>query len=728
MTVGVSGLMNACSHEEAARFGSAPAKGNAEVTPGIWVSIGADNIITIQFAATELGQGSMTSIPLVLAEEMDADWDRVRVETVNIHDPAYGNPIFSNMLYTSGSTAMMVYFDRMRQAGAQARKLLLNAAATEWNVPVSELQTEPSVVLHPATNRKNSYGDIAAFMKLPAQVPEVNPSEFKPKSAYRYLGKHVPRIDILEKSSGKAIYGIDVQIPGMVYASVLRAPVEGEHALVIDDSKTRAIDGVSDVVRLPDGVAVVGNTVEATQWGKAALEVTWSETSRFRAADSERDLDEYEDKARDLSYSTNTPLWQDDGNVDAAFAVAKKIVEATYRTDAAYHAQMEPMACTASVSADGKSAEIWVGTQTQSYSIIGAAELLGTENENITLHTLYSGGGFGRRVLYRQKYIDDALYVSRAIGRPVKVIWSREDDVKGGTFRPMAAQYLRAALDEDSNLVAWHQRIATPSVLEYMNPMRWEDSHGKDIVSLNGSQNIRYDVPNFRAEHIMMKRNSRLGAWRGVGTTYTKFASESFLDEVAYARGSDPLQFRFELCHKHPRSVDVLQLVADMADWSRQRQGTALGVALTGYGSGSTSASIAEVSLDERSGVIRVHRFWTAYDAGFIISPGNTDSQMESNAVFGIGNALKERITIKAGEVQQTNFHDYSIMRMAELPDIQVRAIVTDNPPSGVGELGIATTGAAIANAVFKLTGARVRALPLTPERVLAALRLLPTK
>lgn len=665
----------------------------------------------------------MTSIPLVLAEEMDADWDNVRVETVNTHDPAYGNPVFSNMLYTSGSTAMMVYFDRMRQAGAQARKLLLDAAATEWNAPVSELTTEPGVVLHPATNRKLSYGDIAAFMKLPEQLPEVDSSDFKPKSAYRYLGRHVPRLDIVEKSTGKAVYGIDVQIPHMAYAAILRAPVEDEQAIVIDDSATRAIDGVTDVVPLPDGVAVVGITVEASQWGKAALKVTWSETSRFQTADTDRDLDEYEDKARDLSYSTNTPLWHDDGDVDAAFARANNIVEASYRTDPAYHAQMEPMACTASVSADGKSAEIWVGTQTQSFSIIGAADLLGTENENISLHTLYSGGGFGRRVLYRQKYVDDALHVSRAIGKPVKIIWSREDDVKGGTFRPLAAQYLRAALDQDNDLIAWHQRIATPSVLKFMNPMRWEAANGKDIVSLNGSQNIRYDVPNFRAEHIMVERNSRLGAWRGVGTTYTKFASESFLDEIAYARGSDPLQFRLELCHKHRRSVNVLQTVADMADWSRPRQGSALGIALSGYGIGSTSASIAEVSMDERSGVIKVHRFWTAYDAGFIVSPNNTDSQMESNAVFGISNALKERITIKAGEVQQTNFHDYPIMRMTELPDIQVKAIVTDNPPSGVGELGIATTGAAIANAVFKLTGARVRSLPLTPDRVLAALR-----
>lgn len=537
--VGATGIIGACSMEPSGENAPAPAGGrNAEITPNAWVSISADDVITIQFGGTEMGQGTMTSLPLVLAEELDADWDRVQVETVTGHDPVYGNPAFGYygfpILYTAGSQTLRGYFNAMRQAGAQARRFLLDAAAVEWGVPVVELETEPSRVMHPASGRSMSYGQIAAIAEVPETLAEVDESEYKSADEYRYLGKDVARIDVPAKSDGTAKFGIDAQVPGMVYASILRTPVEGEEPLDVNDTAARAVDGVTDIVSLPYGIAVVGDTVEATIWGKNALEVTWSETSRFRNVEQTRELNEYEARARDLNFSTDNPLWQDVGDIDAAFAAADQIIDAGYRTDPAYHAQMEPMNATASVSEDGKSAEIWVSTQTQSLTVMGAADALDTTIDRITVHPMYIGGSFGRRAEFRQKYVDDALFVSREIGKPVKVIWSREDDVKDGCFRPLAAQYLRAALDAEGHVVALQHRVATPNVLRYMNEPRWKLTRGPrrtSGLSMGGAGTTRYDIPNIRAEHLNMDRCSRVAAWRGVAESYTRFALESFIDE-----------------------------------------------------------------------------------------------------------------------------------------------------------------------------------------------------
>ena len=381
------------------------------------------------------------------------------------------------------------------------------------------------------------------------------------------------------------------------------------------------------------------------------------------------------------------------------------------------------MNATASVSADGMSAEIWVSTQTQSLTAMAAADLLETDVDRITVHAMYIGGGYGRRAEYRQKNVEDALYLSRALGRPVKVIWSREDDVRDGIFRPMAAQYLRAALDDGGHMTALHQRVATPSVLSYMNEPRWALSGNRDGISMSGAQTTLYSIPNIRAEHILVDRCSRLAAWRGVGTSYTRFANESFIDEIAHTLGADPLQFRLDLARDDAAVQSVLEEVARMAEWSRPRADRSLGVALSGFGSTALAAGIAEVSVNRETGAVAVHRYWMVIDAGFIVAPRNTEAQMEGNIVYGISSALKERISVNAGTVDQSNFHDYPVMRMDEMPEIHVKALTNNKPPGGVGELGLETTGPAIANAVFAATGVRLRELPMTPERVLAALR-----
>ncbi len=717
--IGTTGLISACT-DGSQTTAEIVAPDADPLSANIWVTINPDNSIKIMYAGTEMGQGSMTATPLILAEHLDADWDNVVVETVSVHDTAFGNPVFGNMLYTAGSTNVMVYFDKMRMAGTQARKVLLLAAAEHWGVATGELTTALSTIAHTASRRSMTYGEVVALGNFPAEIPQVDKTEFKPRSEYRYLGTDVMRIDVPSKVNGSAAYGMDVQVPGMSYAAVLRTPVEGERPIDVDDTESLEVDGVTNIVVLPYGVAVVGDTVESTLWGKEKLKVVWSEDSEFRNVSTAEQLDEYAATAKDLSVSGVT--WFEAGSVSDVLNEATDVVDALYTTEPAYHAQMEPLNATAAVSADGKSAEIWVGTQTQSLSILGAAQALETTPDKITLHPLTMGGGYGRRSRLRQQYVDDALFVSRQLKTPVKVIWSREDDIEVGHFRTAAAQYMRAAFDANGQLTAIHHRVAAPTILETMNPLRWAAAEGKDVITMLGSENTTYDIPHHQAEHVMVNRSSRVLAWRGVGTSYTKFAMESFIDELALNRGTDPFQFRMQLCHKNPRMQNVLQTVADMADWSRPKDGRALGLAVSGYHR-SLSAGVVELSLDVDSGEINVHKFWGVGDPGFVVSPSNANAQVEGNIVMGLSAALKERIELENGVVKQSNFHDYPIMRMAELPEIETRVLSTEFPSSGVGELGLAMVGPAIANAIATLTGVRIRHMPLTPDKVREALR-----
>jgi len=723
--IGSAGLIAGCSREEDISPVTEPSPRqiiSAEpFHANIWVTINPDNTVKIMFAGTEMGQGSSTHTPLILAEHLDADWDKVEIETVTIHDEAYGNPVFRNILYTAGSTNVMMYYDRMRMAGEQARRMLLESAADHWGVDIAELATEPSLVVHEPSGRRLSYGDIVALGKMPEKVPEISEAEFKPKSAYRYVGRSVPRTDVPAKSGGKAYFGMDVQVPGMSFASVVRAPVEGERPLQVDDEEARQVKGVTDIVVMPHAVAVVGDTVEATRSGKERLKVTWSEESPFRQVNSDTTLEDYAGRARDLSLSG--PIWSESGDVQAGLDAAVEVVDALYTSEPVYHAQMEPLNATASVSEDGKSAEIWVGTQTQSLSIIGSAETLETSPDRITLHPLTMGGGYGRRSVLHQQYLDDALMVSREVKRPVKVIWTREDDMESGLFRSAASQYLRGGFDQEGRLIALHHRVAAPEYLPTMNRLRWEWAKPKDVISMLGSENSTYDIPHHRAEHIVCDRGSRVCAWRGVATSYTKFAVESFIDELASLRGIDPLEYRLQLCHNNPRMSHLLNTLAEMSDWNAARSdGRALGVAISGY-SRSLSAAVVEISLDEKTGRISVHKVWGAGDAGYIVSPENSAAQLEGNIIFGLSAALKERITIRNGVVQQTNFHQYPIMRISEVPEVEARVLSTDNPPTGVGELGLAMMGPAVANAVARLTGIRIRHMPLTADVVKNALK-----
>lgn len=707
--------------------------------PSAWLRIGSDGSVTIVFPSTEMGQGTSTALPLILAEELDADWDRVRVEQLDRDDRSFGNPIFGGALYTAGSTAVAGYFDPLRKAGAQARRMLMQAAAAAWSLPPESLKresltTEPSAVVHKESGRRLTYGEIAALPDLPAEIPELTERDLKPRSAYRLIGKRLPRRDVPAKSSGRETYAIDVRVPGMLYAAVLRSPVEGETPLEIDDGAALAVPGALRRVTLPDGIAVVAERLEAALAARDRLSVAWSDKAPARAFDSEADLAAYAAAAADPAREAT--VWRAQGDAAAAIAGADKVVEADYRSDYAYHAQMEPMAAVAAVEADGKGAEVWVGTQTQSWTLRTVTEVLGTTPERVRLHVMTMGGSFGRRTALTQEYLRDALLTSKALGRPVKVVWTREDDLRNGWFRPAAAQRLRAGLTAEGRLAGWHHRVATPSVIAYFNPLRWQQVEPSDIISMRGAENKFYALPDVLAEHVITERRARLAPWRAIGASYTSFAAEAFMDEVATAAGSDPLAFRRALLADNPRGRRLLDKVAEMAGWDeapggealggralgdRALGGRALGLAFAGYGD-TMAAGIAEVALDRDSGVISVPRFWAAVDAGLIISPDNAEAQVEGGIIFGLSSTLKERITIGAGEVEQNNFYDYEILRADEVPEVAIHLAESEAAPTGLGEAGTPMVAGAVANAFHALTGRRLRHLPFTPERVLAAL------
>ena len=711
--VGTSGLLAACDSIKQVDVLS-------KFEPNVWATISSDGKITVMVPVAEMGQGSMTSLPLIFAEELDADWQDINPVQVVELKKEFGNPYFGGLIYTSGSRGVIDYFTPLRIAGAQARQLLMMAAAEHWQVPLSELTTKPSLVVHAAFGRQLSYGEIAAFAKAPDTLPEVTPAELRQQKDFRLIGHDTLRVDVPLKVDGTAEFAMDVQVPGMVYAAMLHAPVEGETPVNINETETLNVTGVQQVVALDNAVAVIGITVEATHSGKELLEVEWSNEASSRSWDSDDTLGEYSAAANNLAQA-GTP-WRVEGDFDTAFSGATRQITSEYQNDYVYHAQMEPLNATASVNAAGDGAEIWCGTQSQSLTIMAVAGILDTTPEKIKLNQLLLGGGFGRRAELEPTYVIEAVQLSRQIGKPVKVIWSREDDLRNGWFRPATAQLMRAGINEQGQVVAWGHRMAGPSVLQFYNSRRWSVADGKDIVSMHGAGIPNYDIANIKTEHVMLERTARLSPWRGVGMGYTKFAVESFVDELAELLNEDPVEFRLKRLFKTERSRRVLEAVAEAANWGSQRAaGRALGVAVCEYDV-SQAAGIVEISINESTGKINVHNVWVAADIGLVVQPHNVEAQLEGSIIYGLGQALTERVTMETGRVQQSNFHDYQVMRMAETPDIHVQLISSARPPSGVGELSLPITGGAVANAFYALTGKRMRHIPLTPDRVLATL------
>ena len=686
-----------------------------------WVTIGHDDSITILCPCSEMGQGVMTALPLMLAEELDADWSKVKVEFAPGNPRVYGgqHKMFPGAQVTLASVAVPAYYMPLRRAGAQARKVLLDNVAEQWKVPVAELTTDKSKVIHKKSKRSISYGDVAKFAKVPAEMPKIADTDLKQRKDFKLIGRNVGRVDVPSKVNGTARYGIDVQVPGMVYASLLHAPMDGVKVESVNADDVKKIKGVTHVLSLPFGVAVVADTVEASRTGRMALKVKW-DTSGARAApfDSEKAKQEYAAKAKDPAAEAMEAFKV--GDADKALASAKKTLEAAYWSEHTYHAQMEPMNAVAKVSEDGTSAEIWVGTQVQPLASAVVANVLKTAPDKIKIHLQLLGGGFGRRIWPDAPV--QAAVLANIVKKPVKLMLTREDDIAAARPRPMTHHVMKAGLDDKNSLVSWHHRIVAENVDAVAAPPRFAATKGRDYIGWVGMSQDFYKIPNLKADAIREQRGMRVHAWRGIGAGYNKFVSESFLDEVASARGVDPLAWRLELTKDHPRAQAVIKAVADMAGWKKKRPaGRALGIAFSDYHE-TLTAGVAEVSVDKASGKIKVHNFWIAVDPGLVIQPENSQAQIESSIVYALSGALSEELSMKDGAIQQSNFNDYHVLRMSDMPELHIKIIATDNPPTGMGEVGIPTVAPAIGNAVAQLTGKRLRHLPMSADRVKKAL------
>ena len=693
-----------------------------------WVSIHANGDVIIVSPNAEMGQGTMTGIPLLAAEELDADWSKVTVKQVGPVSKEFGNPLFGGIIHTVASLTTAGLFDNVRLAGAQARKMLVDQASKQWSVPANKLKTKNGYVYH--GTKKISYGDVVKASGNLKNPPKVTLADLKKPNEYKLIGKNIPRVDIPAKVDGSAEFGLDVQVPGMIHASIIRAPMHGAKPKKVTNDNDADLKSKVSIIKLDYGVAVISADIADVLEARDGIEVDWDFPSVGRKYDSHRSLKDYVKVSEDSS--VKGIAWPGKAHVPWAPAVkgnqkdydAKmksddfQSISASYTTEHTYHAQMEPMNATAKVSPDGKSAEIWAPTQAVSVSTFAAAGVLKTSPQNIKLNTTFLGGGFGRRA--QVDYVVDAVILSKITKKVVKVVWSREDDLAAGAFKPSTAVNLSAAVGKDGNIEAWKHRTVAESPLRYY-AKGLLGKNGEDILVMSGAEQLNYKMPNQIAEHINREQGTRLAAWRGIGHGPNRFATESFVDEIALSLGKDPGEYRLYLAN-NPRIKRVIKKVMEMANWGSSKPGLAQGIAYSDY-NGSHSAGVAEISLNEKTGKIRVHRYFIAVDAGLPLIPDNVRAQIESGVIYGISSALTEKVSHAEGVVQQSNFHDYEVMRMADAPEINIEILPFGDRPSAVGELGLPTTAPAIANAVHKMTGKRVRQMPMNSETILEALK-----
>jgi isoquinoline 1-oxidoreductase beta subunit len=695
------GLVIAFAAPGVRRFASAqPAPGRVPLAPNAFLRVGNDDTVTVLLAHSEMGQGIWTALPMLIAEELDADWSRIRVE----HAPAapvYAHTVFGIQM-TGGSTSTWSEFERYRQAGALARALLVQAAAQRFGVKPADCRTENGVVI--AGTQRARYGELAdAAAKLPAPktVPLKDPKDWK------LIGKRTRRLDTPEKITGRAKFGMDVQFDGLLTAVVARGPAFGAKVKSFDATRAKAVPGVRAVVQVPTGVAVLADHFWAAKLGRDALEVDWD-----LGPGASLDSAELRERFRKLAGTRGMPAARV-GEVGAALAKASKTVEAEYFVPYLAHAMMEPPNCTVMIGPD--KCEIWTGTQFQTLDQQFAAKITGLKPEQIEIHTTFLGGGFGRRANPTSDFVTEAVHVAKASGKPVKVVWTREDDLHGGYYRPSFVHRARIGLGADGLPVAWKHTLAGQSILAGtpFEPMMVK--HGIDATSVEGVIDSPYlkEIPNHRVELHSPKTEISVLWWRSVGHSHNAFVMESLIDEAAHAAGKDPVEYRRQLLQKHARHLGVLDLAAEKAGWGRALpSGQARGVAVH-ESFGSFAAQVAEVSME--GGRIRVHRVVCAIDCGIAVNPETIAAQMESGIAFGLGAVLHSALHLKKGRVQESNFHDYQVLRLNEMPVVEVHIVPSTEKPGGIGEVGVPPIAPAVANAVFALTGQRLRELPLRP-------------
>jgi len=672
-----------------------------------FVRIGTDESVTVISNHSEMGQGIYTSLPMLLNEELEADWTRVRVESSPV-DAVYNHTVFGLMM-TGGSTTTNSEYDRFRKMGAMARIMLIAAAAQSWNVDPQTCHAEKGYVIHTSTGRRASYGSFAeAASKIapPKDIPLKDPKDFT------LVGQPTHRLDTPSKTNGTAQFGLDVYIPGMMTAVVARAPVFGGKVVSFNADNAKAIPGVVNVVQVPSGVAVIAKGFWPAKLGREKLEITWDEGPG--AAISTVAMRE------NFSALSKTPglTARKVGDPAAALAGAAKTITAEYEVPYLAHCMMEPLNTVVDLHEDR--CEIWTGTQFQTGDRAAAAKVAGLKPEQVTLHTTLLGGGFGRRANPSCDFVTEATEVAKAARVPVKVVWTREDDIRGGWYRPMWYDHFAAGLDASGNPVAWTHTIVGQSIMTGTMFEAYGVKNGIDSASVEGAADILYGIPNLQVELHTPKNEVPVQWWRSVGHSHTGFSVEAFLDEVAHAGGKDPYQLRRTLLAGQPRMLAVLDLAAQKANWdSAPPAGRARGIA-THFSFDSYVAQVAEVSV-EKNGTVHVHRVVAAVDCGQTVNPDTVKAQLEGGIIFGLTAALKTEITLDKGRVQQRNFNDYPMLRMFESPAIEVFIVPSTEHPTGVGEPGVPPVAPAVTNAIFAATGKRVRRLPIKPEDLRSA-------
>ena len=686
------------------------AVGPVSFEPNAFVRIGEDNTVTVIIKHLEMGQGTYTGLPTLVAEELDADWSQIRVEGAPADAKRYNNLFWGPIQGTGGSTAMANSFMQMRQAGAAARAMLVSAAATEWNVPAQQIVVKQGVLTHAASNHKATFGELAAkaaALAVPEKVQLKDPKNFV------YIGKNVARKDSHAKGNGSAVYTQDIHLPGMLTAVVAHPPRFGATLKSFDATRAKAVKGVVDVVAIPSGVAVLAKDFWAAKKGRDALTIDWDETHAFKSSSAE-----IFQRYRALARAPGTVAHRT-GDAEKQMGRAAKRLEAAFEFPFLAHAAMEPMNCVVKLDIDG--CEIWNGEQFQTIDQATIAKTLSLPAENVKLNMLYAGGSFGRRANPQSDYLLEAVHIAQANGgkAPVKLVWTREDDMRAGWYRPMFFHTLRAGLDAEGNLVAWQHRLVGQSIIAGTAFESGMVKGGIDSTSVEGAANLPYAIPHKLVDLHSPKLPVPVQWWRSVGSTHTAFSTEVFLDEVAHAANKDPVAFRQALLKEHPRHRGVLDLVAQKSGWGKAlaaKPGERRGRGVAVHESfGSFVAQVAEVTV-KLDGQFSVDRVVCAIDCGIAVNPSIVRGQMEGGITFGLSAALYGAITLKEGKVEQSNFNDYPMLRINEMPQVEVHIVASTANPSGVGEPGVPPIAPAVANALFAATGKRLRNLPLRAQ------------
>ncbi len=685
----------------ASRAGAELAKSES-FQPNAFLRIGADESVTVIANHSEMGQGIYTGLAMIVAEELDADWKQVRVEAAPV-DPIYNHTVYGAQI-TGGSTSTWTEWERLRKAGASARAMLVAAAAELWEVSPNSCDARDGHAVHKDSGRRLSYGqlvDRASRLSPPKSVALKDPKNFK------LIGKPTKRLDTPAKVDGTAVFGLDVTVPGMLIALVARPPVFGGKAKSIDDTATKHVPGVRHVVEIDRGVAVVADGFWAAKKGREALRISWDD-GPLASLNTATQGEEYAELAKKPG-----AVARKEGDADAAMAKAAKTLEAVYELPYLAHAPMEPLNCVADVRPDG--CDIWTGTQGQTFDHHAAVAITGLKPEQVKLHTTLLGGGFGRRAVIDAHFVSEAVQISKSIKAPVKVIWTREDDIRGGYYRPRAHHTIAAGLAANGSTLAWKHGIVCQSFAVGTPFENAIVKDGIDETAVEGAADLPYQIPNLAVTWQIAPAGVPVIWLRSVGHTHTAFVVESFMDELAHAAAKDPLEYRRAMLTKHPRHKRVLELAAEKAGWgSPLPEGHGRGIAVH-ESFGSFVADVAEVSVSE-AGIVRVHRVVCAIDCGPVVNPDSIRAQMEGCIAFGLTAALYGEITFEDGRVRQRNFHDYPILRMNEMPAVDVHIVDTTDKMGGVGEPGVPPVAPAVANAIFSATGRRVRRLPIRPD------------